>query len=275
MADRLAASTNSYHPYSLGEALAGIAAAGITSVELTSVPGWTEHVRRDATPEEIGFVKDQLEQHGLTAISLSGHSDLTSDHGVTEFRKALDLCRRLGLSMITTSTGGHDASSAGGLDEQREQFLVRIGPLCDEAAASGITICFETHGGLLATGAIAAELMRAIDKPNVGINYDPGNVIHYGGVRPEEDIAAAAPYVVHMHVKDQIGGQGVWNFPPTGTGEIDFTQIFATLDKSGFTGPCSIEVEFEGDPWPALADVNAAVAQSAAYVRQFVSGEIR
>jgi len=275
MAERLAASTNSYHTYSLEEALAGIAAAGIKSVELTSVPGWTEHVRRDATPEEIGFVKDQLEKHGLTAISLSGHSDLTSDSGVAEFRKALNLCRQLGLSMITTSTGGHDASSEGGLEEQRQQFLARIGALCDEAAESGITICFETHGGLLATGAIAAELMKAIGKPNVGINYDPGNVIHYGGVRPEDDIEAAAPYIVHMHVKDQIGGQGVWNFPTTGTGEVDFGKLFAVLDKAGFNGPCSIEVEFEGEPWPSLDDVNAAVAQSAEYVRQFVSGEIR
>ena len=270
MADRLAASTNSYHTYSLEEALAGIAAAGLTSVDLSSVPGWTEHVRRGAGAEELGFVKDQLEKHGLTAVSLAGHSDLVSDSGVAEFRKALDLCRKLGIPMITTSTGGHDASSEGGLDEQREQFLARIGPLCDEAAASGITICFETHGGLLATGAIAAELMKAIGKPNIGINYDPGNVIFYGGVRPEEDIEAAAPYVVHMHVKDQIGGPGIWNFPQVGTGEIDFARIFAALDKAGFTGPCSIEVEFQGEPWPSLDDVNTAVAQSASFVRQFV-----
>jgi len=193
---------------------------------------------------------------------------------VAEFRKALEICRRLGIPMITTSTGGHDASSAGGLDQQREQFLARIGPLCDEAAASGITICFETHGGLLATGAIAARLLDAIGKPNIGINYDPGNVIYYGGERPEEDIEAAAPYVVHMHVKDQIGGKGTWNFPPVGAGEIDFARIFAVLDRAGFSGPCSIEVEFQGDPWPALDAVNTAVAQSATYLRQFVSGTV-
>lgn len=52
MADRLAVSTNTYHTYSLEEALAGIAASGFTSVELVSVPGWTEHVRRDADDAE-------------------------------------------------------------------------------------------------------------------------------------------------------------------------------------------------------------------------------
>jgi sugar phosphate isomerase/epimerase len=270
MADRLTASTNSFHPYSLEEALAGIAAAGVTSVELSSVPGWTEHVRRRAGVEEIGFVKDKLEQYSLTAVSLAGHSDLVSDVGVQEFQRALGLAKLLGVSMVTTSTGGHDASSAGDLADQRGQFLRRIGPLCDEAAHEGITICFETHGGLLATGAMAVELLDAIGKENTGINYDPGNVIFYGGVRPEEDILLCADRVVHMHVKDQIGGKGVWNFPVVGTGEVDFATIFAELDRVGFNGPASIEVEFTGEPWPDLDDVTVAVTASANYLRQFV-----
>ncbi len=270
MADRLTASTNSFHPYSLEEALAGIAAAGVTSVELSSVPGWTEHIRRWANAEEVGFVKDKLEAYGLTAVSLAGHSDLVSDAGVKEFQRAIELARLLGVTMLTTSTGGHDASSAGDLAEQRQQFLRRIGPLCDEAAEHGITICFETHGGLLATGEMAAALLDAIGKPNVGINYDPGNVIYYGGVRPEEDILRCADRVVHMHVKDQIGGKGNWSFPIVGTGEVDFAAIFAELDRVGFAGPASIEVEFEGEPWPDLDEVTAAVTASAAYLRQFV-----
>src|SRR4051794_15982172 len=203
MADRLAASTNTYHTYSLEEALAGIAGAGFTSVELTSVPGWTEHVRRDANPEHLAYVKDLLKQNGLTPISLSGHSDLVSDAGVAEFKKALNLCRQLEISMVTTSTGGHAATSEGDADQQRQEFLKRIGPLADEAAADGISICLETHGGPLSTGASSAELVREIGKPNVGINYDAGNVIFYGNTRPETDITAAAPYVNHVHVKDK------------------------------------------------------------------------
>jgi len=268
--DRLAASTNSYHTYSLEEALAGIAAAGFRSVELTSVPGWTEHVRRDADAAEIENVKALLAKHHLTAVSLSGHSDLVSDEGVAEFRKALDLCRALGIAMITTSTGGHADTSGGSLDEQREQFLARIGTMADEAAADGISICLETHGGLLASGAISADLVRQIDKPNVGINYDPGNVIFYGDTRPEQDIESAVALINHVHVKDQIGGAGNWHFPAVGTGEIDFARLFQVLDTAGFDGPCSIEVEFQGEPWPALDEVNQALADSYRYVRQFV-----
>jgi sugar phosphate isomerase/epimerase len=270
MADRLAASTNTYHTYSLEQALDGISRAGFRSVELTSVPGWTEHVRRDADDSELQQVKDLLAQYGLTAVSLSGHSDLVSDEGVAEFRKAMNIARQLGITKITTSTGGHADTSGGSLDEQRAAFLERIGPLADEAAQNGIDICLETHGGLLATGEMAKALIEEIGRPNIGINYDPGNVIFYGGTRPETDLPKAVDTVTHMHVKDQIGGPGVWNFPQTGTGEIDFPALFETLDAAGFNGPCSVEVEFQGEPWPSLEDVDRAVAGSYRYVRQFV-----
>jgi L-ribulose-5-phosphate 3-epimerase len=270
MADRLAASTNTYHSYSLEEALDGIARAGFTSVELSSVPGWTEHVKRDADDSEIQRIKDLLAQYGLTAVSLSGHSDLVSDEGVIEFRKALDLARKLGVTKITTSTGGHADTSSGSLVDQRAAFLVRIGPLADEAAQDGIDICLETHGGLLATGEISKALIADIGRPNIGINYDPGNVIHYGNVRPEDDLPGSVDKVTHMHVKDQIGGVGVWNFPQVGTGEVDFPALFEVLDEAGFDGPCSIEIEFQGEPWPPLAEVDRAMAESYRYVRQFV-----
>jgi L-ribulose-5-phosphate 3-epimerase len=270
MADRLTGSTNTYHSYSLEEALAGIAGAGFKSVELTSVPGWTEHVLRDSTDEQLGYVKDLLAQNGLTAVSLAGHSDLVSKAGSAEFRKALKIANKLGIGMVTTSTGGHDASSAGSVAEQREAFLKNFRPLADEAAELGIVICLETHGGLLATGAISTQLVADIGKANVGINYDPGNVIFYGDTRPETDILVAAPNVVHMHAKDQIGGAGVWNFPQTGTGEVDFAPIFAALDAVGFNGPVSVEIEFTGEPWPPLADINVQMKASHDFLAQFV-----
>jgi len=270
MADPLTACTNSYHSYSLEEALDGIARAGFKSVELTSVPGWTEHVRRDADDAELQQVQDLLNQHGLTAVSFAGHSDLVSDEGVGEFRKALNIARKLGINKVTTSTGGHADTSGGSLDEQREAFLQRIGPLADEAAQDGITICLETHGGLLATGVMSKELIARIGRPNVGINYDPGNVIFYGDTRPETDLPDAADKVVHMHVKDQIGGAGVWNFPQVGTGDVDFPALFQILQDAGFTGPYSVEIEFQGEPWPSLEEVDRAMAESFRYVRPYI-----
>ena len=73
-----------------------------------------------------------------------------------------------------------------------------------------------------------------------------------------------------MHAKDNIGGFGVWNFPPAGTGEVKFAPIFAALDAVGFDGPVSSEIEFQGEPWPPLAEVDAAAKTAFDYLRGFV-----
>ena len=270
MADRLTACTNSYHSYSLEEALDGIARAGFTSVELTSVPGWTEHVRRDADDAETAT----RERPARSARPDSGESrgpfrsrQLTRAWRVPQRPQ---IARKLGIPKVTTSTGGHADTSGGSLDDQREAFLERIGPLADEAGRDGINICLETHGGLLATGVMPRSLIARIGRPNIGINYDPGNVILYGDTRPETDLPEAVDKVIHMHVKDQIGGAGVWNFPQVGTGEVDFPALFRMLDEAGFDGPCSVEIEFQGEPWPSLEEVDRAMAESYRYVRQFV-----
>jgi sugar phosphate isomerase/epimerase len=273
MADRLAVSTNTYHSYTLDEALKGIAAAGFTSVELSSVPGWTEHVLRDASDSDLDAVRQQVREAGLDAISLSGHSDLASDEGVAAFRRSIHIARHLNIPYVTTSTGGHDDSSTGSVADQRQAFLTRFGPLADEAAEAGINICIETHGGLSATGKLAAELVQAIGKPNVGINYDTANVIFYGNTRPEEDIRAALPYITHVHLKDKAGGDQEWNFPAIGSGNVDFETIFGILKEGDFHGPVSIELEFQGEPWPPLDEVNSAVTDSYTFIRKFMPEE--
>ncbi|MEJ7839263.1 MAG: sugar phosphate isomerase/epimerase family protein [Thermomicrobiales bacterium] len=273
MADRLAVSTNTYHSYSFEEALAGISAAGFTSVELSSVPGWTEHIPRHATEAELDIVKDQLARYSLEAVSLSGHSDLTSNDGVAEFKHAIRIASYLGIRYLTTSTGGHDDSSSGTLDEQRAAVVPHIQAIADLAAHDDIEICLETHGGISATGVLVAKLIEVIDRPNVGINYDTANVIFYGSTRPETDIAAASPFINHLHIKDQIGGPGVWNFPTIGTGEVDFAPVFQTLKDVRFTGPCSIELEFQGEPWPPLEDVQDSLAKSLTFLRDFLPAQ--
>ncbi len=53
MKNRFAVSTNTYHGFTLDEALKGISSAGFKYVELTGVRGWTEHV--DANADDAGI----------------------------------------------------------------------------------------------------------------------------------------------------------------------------------------------------------------------------
>lgn len=253
----LAGHTNSYHTHGLDESLEGIARAGFKYVELSAVEGWTEHVPLDATDAQIDEIKAKLDRLGLKIASLSGHSDLTTEHGVEVGKKAIDLCTKLGTSILVTAIGGHYSE-----DENKDAFMRHIHDLADYAAARGITVALEVHGDIMATGAISIPLVEEIDRPNVRLCYDTANCVFYGGVQAVDDLRATVPYLVNVHVKDKIGGKKVWNFPAVGEGEVDFAAILKILEDEGYRGPLSVEIEFTGSPFPPLEEVDRSMAVS-------------
>ena len=109
--NRLGGRSNSYHTYSLEEALEGIAAAGYKFVELSAVRGWTEHVPLEADAKALGRIQRMMNKLGLMSLSLSGHSDLTTKDGLKDGLKAIDLCERMGIEIMNTAIGGHYSES--------------------------------------------------------------------------------------------------------------------------------------------------------------------
>ena len=255
----LAGHTNSYHTYSFDEALAGIAGGGYKGVELSAVPGWTEHVDLDADP---ALVRAQLEGYGLEAVSLSGHSDLTTREGLAHGIKAVKWAAAYGLPVVNTAVGGHQSA-----DENEAAFLENIGELADAAEAAGVVIALEIHGDIMASSDVTIPLIEKIGRDSVKVNYDTANVEFYGGVKAVDDLPSVAPYLASVHVKDTVGGKGVWNFPALGEGSVDFAGVMRVLDAAGYTGPLSVELEFEGEPWPPLDEVNRAMRASYGVLR--------
>lgn len=254
MENKLGGHTNSYHTYSLDEALEGIAASGFKSVELSAVRGWTEHVSLDSTDADLQKLQDKLKIFGLEAMSLSGHSDLTKPEGLERGKKALDLCHKLGITIMNTAIGGHYSEK-----EDEEAFLRHIGELADYAEERGVTVALEIHGEIMATGALTVPLMAKIARPNIRVNYDTANVVFYGGKRAVEDLPHILPWLAHVHLKDTAGGCREWCFPPLGQGHVDFKAILDILGTAGYKGPLSVEIEFYGEPWPPLEEVNRAM----------------
>jgi L-ribulose-5-phosphate 3-epimerase len=249
----LAGHTNSYHPYSAEDAYAGLAEAGYRAVELSAVPGWTGHVDVHGDPADV---RAQLERHGLEAVSISGHSDLTTREGLDHGLAVVAWAARYGLPVVNTAIGGHAH-----VEESEAAFLANIGTLADAAQAAGLVVALEIHGDLMATGALSAALLDRIGHPAVAVNYDTANVEHYGGVRAEDDLPAIADRIANVHLKDMRGGKGEWDFPAIGEGHVDFGRVLEILRDAGYGGPYSVEVEFDGT-WPPLATCTAAMRAS-------------
>ncbi len=264
MRNRLAGHSNTYHTYDFDQAMTGIVEAGYDAVELSAVLGWTEHVDLDAPQSEL---RQRLVDYGLDLTVLSAHSDLTTPEGVDLGIKAVRWCADYGIPVMNTAIGGHSSQ-----DENQESFLVGITRLAAAADDAGVDVALEIHGDIMATGAKTLPLLERIGHPRIRVAYDTANCEFYGDTAAVDDIALMLPYLSNVHLKDKVGGAGVWDFPGPGAGHVDFAGILQVLEAGGYSGPCSVEIEFQGEPWPPLEEVTAAMARSRSHLNELGLG---
>jgi len=253
-------STICFKPYTLEEALRGLAEAGFANVEIGAVKGFLEHLDPDRLgPAEIEGTRSLLDRYGLTCVSISGHAALHLGEGKRRLRKVLAAGRELGILVLNTFTG--DAESP----EEIEAFKANARLIADEAQAADIRLCIETDSNLLPTAEVGMRLLEEIGHDWIQINYDPGNVVYYVGARPETDVKFGLGRYGHFHLKDQRGGKGKLDFPALGEGEIDLASILGDLAGSGFSGPVSMEIEFTDYMYPPWDECVAAARRGKAY----------
>ncbi len=253
-------STIVFAPHPIDQALEGLAEAGYRHCEVGAVKGWFEHIDPDTISDaEFDRVGRKLKSLGLDLVSMSGHTQLQTAEGKARFARCIDIAADLGAKVVNTFTG--DATT----DAEREAYFANVAELCDQAAQRGLRIGMETDSNMLPTAEIGVAILDRIDRPaTLGFNYDPGNVVYYTGADPMRDIHFALPRLVHVHLKDKIGGKGVFNFPPPGDGELDLRGLLSILAAAGYEGPISAEVEFDDKGWPDYAGCLAAAKRSVA-----------
>lgn len=256
--------SNSYHGFSVEEALEGIAAAGFSFVELTATKGWTEHVFPSHSFEKLTTVKKLIESLHLTPFALSGHCNLMDSERLNDFRMNIELAAFYGCSFIVSSAG--EAHIADKIEDNNAVLVKNLISLLPDLEKYNMELVLETHGN----HGTAKELMRImneIQSPLIGINYDTANVIFYGDVEPENDMDLCMDRIKFMHLKDKAGQNKEWNFPALGKGRIKFPEIFKKLNAAQNTAPFSIEIEFTQAGPKSLNEVNQAVKDSFDYLR--------
>jgi hexulose-6-phosphate isomerase len=96
-----------------------------------------------------------------------------------------------------------------------------------------------------------AQFIAKLPSENFGINYDIGNSASLGH-DPAEEIAAYAPRILNVHVKDRLrGGTTV----PLGTGAAELAKTIGLIERSGYSGQYILQTAraADGDHAGALA----------------------
>ena len=130
--------------------------------------------------------------------------------------------------------------------------------ICDHAARHGQTFALETGQE---PAEVLLRFLHDVERPNLGINFDPANMILYGTGDPIEALDILAPHVISVHAKDgdwpsSEGALGTER--PLGEGKVGMERFVAKLREIGFRGPLNIERETE-DQQERLRDMRRGV----------------
>jgi L-ribulose-5-phosphate 3-epimerase len=124
-----------------------------------------------------------------------------------------------------------------------EEIVGMVQRLCDRAAEFCQNFALETGQE---TAAELLELICDVNRPNLGINFDPGNMILYGTGEPVEALQMLQAEVLSVHCKDgkwpaAPGALGVET--PLGKGDVHWVNFLTQLQTGGYRGPLAVERE--------------------------------
>ncbi len=129
-----------------------------------------------------------------------------------------------------------------------QQFIADLKLLVRFAAANDQIFMFETG---TETVAELKQMIADVDEPNVGINFDPANLLIYGKDDPAQMVDELAPYIRVIHCKDAnppANGEKMGKETVLGQGSTQFCTLLKRLIRNGFAGPLIIERELPLGP---------------------------
>ncbi|MEK7678072.1 MAG: sugar phosphate isomerase/epimerase family protein [Verrucomicrobiota bacterium] len=150
------------------------------------------------------------------------------------------LAEQIGLKLITFHAGflPHEET-----DPAFQKLFDRISRIADLFASKNIALGFET-------GQETAETLRAflekLNRPTVGVNFDPANMILYDKGDPIAALRTLGPWLKQCHIKDALKTKqpGTWGEEVVvGTGDVDWHAFLKTLEDLNFSGFCCMERE--------------------------------
>lgn len=162
------------------------------------------------------------------------------DQNWKNIQETVALASKMGLKLVTFHAGflPHEEN-----DPDFRKLLDRITKIADLFSKNGLELGFETgqeEAGTLKT------FLEKLGRKNVGINFDPANMILYDKGNPIDALRTLAPWLKQCHVKDanKTKKPGEWGEEvPAGTGEVIWKAFFNALRELRFEGWCCIERE--------------------------------
>jgi len=252
----------------LGAGLDAVKEIGVPTVQLHAPP---KEVR---SPEKAAEFKQQFADAGITVTVVfcgfegESYADIptvrktvglvpseTRAERLQETKEIADFAKALGVDVVGMHIGFVPEDPN---DPLYQEVVAVCQEVCDYCAANGQRFHLET--GQESADALL-RFIGDVGRDNLGINFDPANMILYGSGEPIAALKKVGKYVQSVHCKDAIWsdkpGEEWGQETPLGQGAVGIETFLRTLHDLGYDGPLTIEREISGEQ--QKQDIAAAV----------------
>ena len=224
----------------------GVSTIQLNLMPLMEKPGWADtatHIRDAGIAIASGMVGTLGENYStLETIAETGGVVLDENWPANweRFQNAAALAQRLALPLVSFHAGFITRAGDGAA---YEKIAERVGKIADLFQKHHVRVILET-GQETADDLLA--FLDDLDHPNLGVNFDPGNMILYAKGDPVASIKKLIKRVEQIHLKDakRTEKPGTWGTEMVlGQGEVDWPAFIEMLKANDYAGDLIIERE--------------------------------
>lgn len=243
-------------------------------------------------PKDPAALKKALELRGIQVCNAWFSMFLTTkayEDTEAAFLEHIRFLKEMGANVVGVSEQGHSIQGQlhtpvfeqkHKMDEVEWYLLVEgLNRLGRKAKEMGITLTYHHHmGTVIQTEEEIDRLMAETDPDAVGLLFDTGHLA-YCEIDPVSVVEKHGSRIGHVHLKDIrreridrnwkghgsfLEGVRAGTFTVPGDGDLDFTPIFAALERCGYEGWMVVEAEQD----PAVANPLEYAMKGRAYIRE-------
>jgi sugar phosphate isomerase/epimerase len=221
-----------------------IASTGYSGIDISGTDGGSTDPR-SVIPELRRLTRETAERLGLRIEAVITHAPLADSLASDVARRldlegTVDLADELGAEVVTFHMGGYPP----GIFHEAfwRKIVARIRQAADYAAARQILLAVD---GIWPSWVDSSpneldRLFQDVGSLNFGVNFDP-SYLTIMEVDPADFVERFANRIVHAHMKDFTGKYPQWTEQIPGSGVMNYTSVFAALNRIKFAGSCSAE----------------------------------
>ena len=211
----------------------------------------------DAPDESVNQFVQAAAKHNRKTIALAPYLTCGDVEGT---EKMFRLANRLGANMVRVGVPGYNRTR--NYNELFDQTIVYLRQVESLARDYNVKALLETHHYTIAPSAsLTHRLVCTFNPDQIGVLYDPGNMVYEGFENYRMGMELLGPYLAHVHVKN-----AGWSQADTSPANESLTDVLTPKDWSAGWRP----IENGVVPWKqVIADLRAVGYQGYFGVEDF------